>query len=96
MMAHITSLKNRIFCVVGISIFRFKKYWHKVFNFMELNMSPAFKQFLQYKTVNADKNKVYYQQYYVKIMRAFHKQAIMKQQIYNNILVMQGIMDYSP
>ena len=55
-MAHITSLKNRIYCVAGISIFGFKKYWHTVFNLMELNMIPTFKQFSQDETVNAEKN----------------------------------------
>ena len=45
-------LNNRISCVVGISIFGFKKYWQTVFNLMELNMSPTSKQFLQSKTVN--------------------------------------------
>ena len=52
-MAHITILNNRISYVVGISIFRFKKYWKIVFNLTELNMSPTFKKFLQSKTDNA-------------------------------------------
>ena len=58
-------------------------------------MSPTFKQFLQAKTVNAEKN-IYYQQYNVKIMIAFHKQAMMKQKIYENILARRSGMDYSP
>ena len=55
MMAHIMIHKNRIYCVVGISILWFKKYWHTVFNIMELSMSPTFKHFLQAEIVNADK-----------------------------------------
>ena len=45
-MIHIMRLNNRISCVEGISIFKFKKYWHTYFNLMELNMSPTFKQLL--------------------------------------------------
>ena len=95
-MAHSMILNNRISCVLGISIFGFKKYWQTIFNLMDLNMSPTLKTFLQYKTVNARKNKSYYQRYYVKIMRASHKQAIMKQRIYKNIIERQSRMDYSP
>ena len=58
-------------------------------------MSPTFKQFLQSKTFNAEKNKSYYQQYDVKIMRAFHKQAMMKQKIYEIILARRSEMEYS-
>ena len=85
--AHSMSLNNRISCVVGISIFGF--------NLMELNMIPNFKQFLQVKTVNTDK-KSYYQWYDVKIIRALHKQAIMKHKIYENILARQSGMYYIP
>ena len=35
-MAHIMSLTNMISCVVGISIFGFKKYWKQVFDLMEI------------------------------------------------------------
>ena len=42
-MDHRTSLNNRICCVVEISIFRLKKYWHTVYNLMELNVSPTLK-----------------------------------------------------
>ena len=48
-MAHITSLNNRISCVVGISIFGFKTYWKKVFNLMEIQMTQTFKQFCKTK-----------------------------------------------
>ena len=92
-MAHRMSLNNRISCVVGISIFGFKKYWQKVFNLMELNMSPTFKQFFQAKTDNAEKIKSYYQRYDVKILIVFHKQEMMKQQIYKNIPARQIGMD---
>ena len=40
--------------------------------------------------------KSYYQQYGVKQLRAFHKQAMIKQQIYENMLARQSGMDYSP
>ena len=56
-MSHIMSLKNTISCVVGISIFRFRNYWKIFFDFLDLNMSSTFKQFLQAETVNAKKNK---------------------------------------
>ena len=55
-------------------------------------MSPTFKQFLQAKTVNAEKN-IYYQQYNVKIMIASHKQSMTKQQVYENIFARQIGMD---
>ena len=57
-MVHIMSLNNRISCVVGISIFGFKIYWKRVFNFMEIKTTPTFKQFLQAETLNAKKKKV--------------------------------------
>ena len=56
-MVHRMNLNNRILYVVGISIFRFRKYWQRVFNSMKLNMSPIFKKFLQSETYNAEKNK---------------------------------------
>ena len=90
------SLNFRILCIVEISIFGFKKYWQRVFNFLELNMSSTFKQFLQTKIDHSEKNKSYYQQYYVKRTRAFHKQEMTKQKIYKNMLVKQSGMDYSP
>ena len=55
-MAHSMSLNNSISCVVGISIFGFKKYWQAFFNFIELNNIPSFLKFLQDETVNAEKN----------------------------------------
>ena len=42
-MAHIMSLNNRIYCVVRITIFGFKKYRKIVFDFMEINMIPTSK-----------------------------------------------------
>ena len=79
-----------------ISIFGFNKYRQIVFNLMKLNMSPTFKQFFQAKTENTDKNKSYYQQYDIKIMRALHKQAMTKQKIYENILARQSGVYYNP
>ena len=95
-MAYSMSLNNRTSCVVGISIFGFKTYWKQVFNLMEIQTTQTSKHFLQAETINADMNKSYYQRYYVKRMRAFHKQAIMKQQIYKNIIARRSGMDYSP
>ena len=63
---------------------------------MEIQTTQTFKQFLQAETLNAEKNKSYYQQYNVKWLRAFHKQAMMKQQIYENIISRQSGVDYSP
>ena len=60
-MAHSTSLNNRISCVLGISIFGFKKYRKQVFDLMEIQTTATFKQFLQAETINANKNKSYYQ-----------------------------------
>ena len=72
-MAHSMSLNNRISCVVGISIFRFKTYWKQVFNLMEIQTTSTFKQILEAKSLNTEKNKSYYQRYNVKRLRAFHK-----------------------
>ena len=55
----------------------------------------TFEQFFQAETLNAKKNKSYYQRYGVKRLRAFHKQAITKQQIYDNMLARRSGMDYS-
>ena len=65
-MVHSMIRKNRIYYVVGISIFGFNKYWQTVFNLIELNMSPNFKQLLQTRLVSAEKIKSYLQQYDVK------------------------------
>ena len=60
-MAHSMSLNNMISCVVGIFIFGFKTYWKQVFGLMEIQTTQTFKQFLQAETLNAEKNKSYYQ-----------------------------------
>ena len=94
-MAHIMSLNNMISCVMGMSIFWFKTYWKQVFSLIEIQTSSMFEQFLQAETLNAKKNKSYYQRYGFKQLRAFHKQAMIKQQIYNNMLARRSGMDYS-
>ena len=52
---NIKSLNSRVSCVVGISILEFDKYCQTVFDFMELNISPTFKKFLQSERINANK-----------------------------------------
>ena len=52
---NIMRLNNRISYVVGIDIFRFKKYWHTVLNLMDPNTIPTFKQFLQDETFRSVK-----------------------------------------
>ena len=94
-MAHSMSLNNRILCVVGIFIFGFKNYCKQVFSLMEIRTTSNFEQFLQAETLNADNNKSYYQRYNVKQLRAFHKQAMIKQQIYNNMLAKRSRMEHS-
>ena len=96
MMAHSMILNNRISCVVGIYIFRIKTYWKQVFNLMEIQTNQTSKQLFQYEKLNAEKNKSYYQRYGVKRLVAFHKQVMMKQQIYGNMLARGSGMEYSP
>ena len=93
--AHSMRLNNRILCVVGISIFGFKTYWKWVFALMEIQTTSTFEQFLQTETLNAERNNSYYQRYYVKQLRAFHKKTMIKQQIYDNMLARRSGMDYS-
>ena len=62
---------------------------------MEIQTTPTFEQFLQAETLNAKKNKSYYQLYDAKQLRAFHKQVMIKQQIYENMLERRSGMDYS-
>ena len=62
---------------------------------MEIQTTSTFEQFLQAETLNAEKNKSYYEQYDVKRLRAFHKQAMIKQQIYENMLARRSGMEYS-
>ena len=95
-MAHSMSLNNRISCVVGMSIFGFKTYRKQVLNLMEIQTSSMFEQFLQAETLNAKKNKSCYQRYDVKRLRAFHKQEMIKEQIYNNMLAKRSGIYYSP
>ena len=96
MMANITSLNNRILCVVGIYILGLKTYRKQVFALMEIQTTQTFEQFFQAETLNSEKKKSYYQQYDVKRLRAFHKQAMITQKIYNNMLARRSGMDYSP
>ena len=63
---------------------------------MEIKSTPNIKQLLQAETLNAKKNKSYYQRYDVKQLIACHKQAMTKQQIYENMLVSWSGVDYSP
>ena len=62
---------------------------------MEIQTSSTFEHFLQAETLKEKKNKSYYQGYNVKQLRAFHKQAMIKQQIYDNMFARQSGMDYS-
>ena len=94
-MAHSMSLNNRISCILGISIFGFKTYWEQVFNLMDIKTTPTLTDFLQAETLNAEKENAYYQQYNVKRLRAFHKQAMIKRQLYDNMLARLSGMDYS-
>ena len=95
-MSHIMSLTSRIYCVMGIYIFWFEKYWHIVFDFINLDMGPTFKKLFQDKKIKLNKNISYYQQYDVKITRSLHKQEISKKNIYKNVLARQTLMDFSP
>ena len=94
-MAHSMSLNNWISCVVGISIFGFKTYWKQVFDLMQIQTSSTFEQLFQAETLNDKKNNSYYQRYDVKRLRFFHKQAMIKQKIYDNMLASRSGMDYS-
>ena len=94
-MLHSMSLNNRILCILGISIFGFKTYWEQVFNLMEIKTTPNLTDFLQAETLYAKKKKPYYQRYNAKRLRAFHKQAMIKQQVYDNMLARRSGMDYS-
>ena len=62
---------------------------------MEIQTSSTFEQFLQAETLNAEKNNSYYQRYDVKPLRAFHMQAMIKKQIYDNMIARQSGMEYS-
>ena len=95
-MLHSMILKNRIYCVVGISIFAFKTYWKQVFDLMDIQTTHTFKHLLQAKTLNAKNNNSYYKQYDVKRLRTFHKKEMTKQKNYENMLARQIGMDYSP
>ena len=95
MMAHSMTLNNRISCILGISIFIFKTHWEQVFNLMDIKTTPTLTDFLQAETLNTEKKKSYYQQYDVKRLRAFCKQAMIKQQLYDNMLARRSGMDYS-
>ena len=95
MMAHSMTLNNRISCIVGISIFGFNTYWEQVFNLMDIKTTPTLTDFLKAETLNAERKKSYYQQYDVKRLRAFRKQEMIKQQLYDNMLARRSGVDYS-
>ena len=62
---------------------------------MEIKKTSAFEQLLQAETLNAKRKNSYYQRYNVKRLRDFHKQAMIKQQIHDNMLARQSGMYYS-
>ena len=62
---------------------------------MDIKTTPTLTDFLQAETLNAEKKKSYHQRYDVKRLRAFHKQAMIKQQLYDNMLARRSGMDYS-
>ena len=63
---------------------------------MEIQTTQNFKHLLKSETINAEKIKSYYQRYDVNRLRDFHKHAMTKQQIYENMLASRSGMDYSP
>ena len=63
---------------------------------MEIQTTQTFERFLQAETLNAKNNKSYYQWHNVKQMIAIHNQAMMKQNIYDNMLARRSEMEYSP
>ena len=67
-----------------------------MFNLMELKIIPTLKQLLQAKIIKTKENKAYYPQYYVKLIRDLHKDAVIRQHIYENILARKTGVDYSP
>ena len=62
---------------------------------MEIQTTSTFEQFLQSETLNVKKKNSYYQRYEDKQLRAFHKQAMIKQQIYDNLLARRIGVDYN-
>ena len=62
---------------------------------MDIKTTPTLTDFLQAETLNAEKKKSYYQWYDVKRLRAFNKQAMIKQQVYDNMLARRSGMEYS-
>ena len=71
---------NSISYGVGISMFRFGKYYQRVFGLMYLNINPNSKT-ISSEIIDAKKNKSYYQWYSVTILRYFHNQKVTKQNI---------------
>ena len=67
-----------------------------MFDLMDIQTTQTFEQFLQVETLSAEKNKSYYQRYNVKRLRAFHKQAMIKKYVYDNMLERRSGMDYIP
>ena len=62
---------------------------------MDIKTMPNLTDFLQAETLNAKNNKSYYQLYDIKKLRAFHKQEMIKQKVYDNMLARRSGMDYS-
>ena len=62
---------------------------------MDIKTTPTLTDFLQAETLNAERKKSYYQRYDVKRLRAFRKQAMIKQLLYDNMLARRSGMDYS-
>ena len=67
-----------------------------MFNLIDIKTTPTFKEFLQAKPLKSKRENSYYQQYDVKILIALHKQAVIEQHIYKNILSRRIVIDYSP
>ena len=74
---------------------RIKEILSKSFQFDGSQYDPNLQTVLAIQNRQHWENK-FYQQYNVKITRAFHNQAMMKHKIYKNTLARRSWMDYSP
>ena len=66
-----------------------------MFDLTEIQTTQIFKQLLQAETLNDDKNNSYYQWYNANQLIDFQNQAMIKQQIYVNMIARKSGMYYS-
>ena len=95
-MSQINTLNSWISCVTSILIFVLKHLWRNNFKILEINITTIFVGLWKSQTTKTKQRSEYSAQYHAKRTRSYHEQAMIRQQIYDNILARKSGVDYNP